>query len=501
MEAGGPPAQEGLSSVLRHNLSQDVPAAEFPAGADWINTAEPLTMAGLRGKVVLLDFWTFCCINCIHVIEELRRLEAAFPDTLVVVGVHSAKFENESRTSQVRQSVLRYEIAHPVVNDARLVLWNTYGVRAWPTLVLIAPDGRVALEASGEHNEPLLHSAIAWLIEDAEARGALDRRPLAAIRPDTASTGPLRFPGKVLTDGERLYIADTTHHQIVIADLDGRERLRIGRGAEGARDGSASEAEFSRPQGLALDDRVLYVADTGNHLIRAVEVESGAVRTIAGTGRQGNALRGSAPASGTALNSPWDVLMLNGTLYLAMAGAHQLWSLDPARGVLAREAGSGLEALIDGPAESCALAQPSGLAADAEGLIYIADSEASAIRMFDPKTRRLTTLIGRGLFEFGDRDGPWTEAMLQHPLGIAWNSGNLYVADSYNHKIKRMDLAARTIETVAGTGAPGDPLAEPGGLSATGSHLYIADTNTHGIRRLDLVTGELIVVPVTETDE
>jgi thiol-disulfide isomerase/thioredoxin/sugar lactone lactonase YvrE len=487
-----------LTETLQRNLEQRIKAPDFPRHVDWLNVEQPLTMGALRGKVVLLDFWTFCCINCMHVIPELKRLEAAYPNELVVIGVHSAKFQNEKVTDEIRQSVLRYEVMHPVLNDATSVLWTAYGVNAWPTLILIDPEGHVVLHTSGEGNGPLLDTAIQWLIRHHEGRGTLNRSPIA-VRPETTGslTSSLRFPGKVVVAQQEVFIADSNHHQIVIADLEGRIRQRIGRGTMGLQDGGFEDAEFNHPQGLARDGERLYVADTENHLIREASLAKKTVRTIAGTGHQGHVLRDQAPAKATALNSPWDLVVIDGVLYIAMAGAHQIWSLDVKNGMLARYAGTGQEQLVDGPLSHCALAQPSGINADPAGNLYLADSEVSAVRRIDRQAARLETLIGSGLFTFGDRDGPWKDARLQHPLGILWHDGALYLADSYNHKIKRLNLSERTIETLAGTGKAGlvdgspGQLAEPAGLSVSNGTLYVADTNNHAIRLLTLTPSTL----------
>jgi sugar lactone lactonase YvrE len=397
--------------------------------------------------------------------------------------------------------VARHRITHPVINDAALVLWGAYGVRAWPTFILIDPQGHVALHAAGEGHGGRLEEAIRWLIRYHEGRGTLSRRRVAALQPPPVlPTGPLRFPGKVLAGPDALLIADSAHHQIVVADPAGRIRLRIGQGQPGLRDGRFEEARFTHPQGLWRDGERVFVADTGNHAIRELQLAAHTVRTIAGTGQQGPPLQEAAPAPTTPLNSPWDVVMVDETLYIAMAGAHQIWSLDVSRRLLNRIAGTGEEALRDGPAGAAALAQPSGLTADPDGNLYIADSEASAIRKWTRRTDRLDTLIGAGLFEYGDQDGPWAAARLQHPLGILWHDGGLYVADTYNHKVKRLDLAARTIHTVAGTGAPGASegrfgrFAEPSGVSIAEGRLYVADTNNHTIRAFALESAELSTV-------
>jgi thiol-disulfide isomerase/thioredoxin len=122
----------------------------FPEGLDWINTARPLQPSDLRGKFVLLDFWTYCCINCMHVLPEVKKLEKGYRNELVVIGVHSAKFEGERDTQNITEAVLRYQIEHPVVNDSQLIIWKRFGIRAWPTLALIDPEGYAIWAKSGE---------------------------------------------------------------------------------------------------------------------------------------------------------------------------------------------------------------------------------------------------------------------------------------------------------------------------------------------------------------
>ncbi|HEX2869201.1 MAG TPA: thioredoxin-like domain-containing protein [Ignavibacteriales bacterium] len=125
-------------------------APEFPDGLDWLNVDHPIKLSDLRGKVVLLDFWTFCCINCMHIIPDLKKLEAKYPGELAVIGVHSAKFLSEQETGNIRQAILRYDIEHPVVNDKDFKIWTSYGANAWPTVVLIDPRGDVVGHHSGE---------------------------------------------------------------------------------------------------------------------------------------------------------------------------------------------------------------------------------------------------------------------------------------------------------------------------------------------------------------
>jgi len=462
------------------------PAPEFPSAMDWLNTGgRELSIEELGGKVILLDFWTYGCINCLHIIPDLKRLEEKYAEELVVIGVHSGKFERESRTTAIRRFVQRYQIMHPVVNDKDFEIWKAYGARAWPTLVVIDPVGNIVGQVSGEGHYDLLDTVIGGLVEEFE----IDRSDLNLVAEERPG-GQLSFPGKVLADAanDRLFIADTGNHRIVVAGLDGQVRQLIGGGQAGYADGGFGEARFRLPQGMALLDKdTLLLADTENHAIRRIDLAGKTVSTVAGNGRQAYMFDNLA-GPGDALNSPWDLLRVGDTVYVAMAGQHQVWALDPASGRLKAFAGSRREQLKDGKLLSAGLNQPSGLTTDGKNL-FIADSEASAIRSADLDAGgRLHTLLGTGLFDFGDVDGRGRKVKLQHPLGVAWNAGVIYIADTYNSKIKRLE--PDSLEVVSLT--PGEPtLEEPGGLSVAGQYLYIADTNNHRVRILDLESGEL----------
>ncbi|MCS7273484.1 MAG: thioredoxin-like domain-containing protein [Fimbriimonadales bacterium] len=476
-------------------------APEFPEGLEWLNTDRPLRLRDLRGKVVLLDFWTYCCINCMHILPDLKKLERKYADSLVVIGVHSAKFFTEQETENIRQAILRYDIEHPVVNDSQMVVWTLYGARAWPTLVLIDPEGKIVGYHAGEGAYRVFDPMIARVIQAAEAKGTLRRGALNfALERDKEARTVLRFPGKVLADErtQRLFIADSGHHRIIVASLkDGTVQTVIGSGEMGFQDGSFAQARFNNPQGMAYDAEadVLYIADTDNHAIRKADLRTRTVETLAGTGEQSHYYP-PRPGKGreTALNSPWDVVLVGETLFIAMAGSHQLWRLNLKTLEVQPHAGTGREARIDGPLRGSALAQPSGITTDGKKL-YFADSEVSCIRAADiDPDGILETLVGGDLFEFGDKDGVGSQARLQHPLGVVYVDGVLYVADTYNNKIKRLDLRTRRIETFLGTGAAGardgdnPTFDEPGGISYANSKLYIADTNNHLIRVADLKT-------------
>jgi thiol-disulfide isomerase/thioredoxin len=490
-------SQEGFEMPVQERAR--VRAPELKGDRGWLNTDKPLSIAGLKGKVVLLDFWTYGCINCMHIIPDLKKLEKKYPNELVVIGVHSAKFENEKDTENIRRIILRYEIEHPIVNDADFAIWRSYAVDAWPTRYLIDPAGYIIGKLSGEGGYEALDKAIGDSIAEFRKRGELNEAPLKLVL-ERAKVGdlPLAFPGKVLADekNDRLFIADSDHNRIVIAKLDGTLVETIGTGVHGADDGAFDRATFFRPQGMALDGETLYVADTENHLIRQVDLGSKTVKTIAGTGQLSHEYGESGPALRIGLNSPWDLQLVGRTLYIAMAGPHQIWKLDLDKQEVSTFAGSGREARLDGPVEEAAFAQPSALASDGKTL-YVSDAEANIIRAISlGSNAQVHTLVGGNLFDFGDEDGSGNDVRLQHPLGLTrWND-KLLIADTYNHRIKLLDPATRSVRRFAGSGKPGQSdgakpsFYEPGGLAVAGDKLYVADTNNHAIRVVDLKTKE-----------
>ena len=446
-----------------------------------------------------------------HIFPQLRKLERKYASELVVVGVHSAKFPTEKETDSLTAAVRRCELEHPVINDAEFQVWQQYSCRAWPTLMFIDPSGNVIGKHEGELTFEQFDTLLSGMVAEFDEAGVIRRSPL----PTSPARGPesaLSFPGKVLADkaGGRLFIADTNHHRIIVSSFDGEVKQVIGTGEEALVDGTLAQAAFNHPQGMAIDGDLLYVADTENHAIRRVDLSFAQVKTLAGTGEQGYERNGSRPGLSTSISSPWDVALHNGMVYIAMAGIHQLWALELETGIIAPYAGSGREAITDGPLATAALAQPSGITVGNDGAggerLYFADSETSAIRNADLNPNgSVRTLIGLGLFEFGDVDGEDFRVRMQHPIGITHHGGVLYVADTYNHKIKRVLPKTRSAFTVAGTGAPGHvdgPFAqarfsEPCGLSIANGMMYIADTNNHAIRVANMETSEVATLELT----
>jgi len=466
---------------------------EFPRDSTWINTRRPLTVAGdLRGRVAVLDFWAYCCINCMHVLPVLRRIEERFvKEPVAVIGVHSGKFDSEKDPENIRRAVQRYGVVHPVVVDSEHDIWDQFGVRAWPTLVLVDAAGYVRDTISGEIDETTLARGIETLLAEGRERGILARGPLdVAPDPDGDSTF-LRFPGKVHVAHNTLFIADTGHNRIVIADIAGRVQGIVGEGGAGAHDGAAAQASFHAPQGMTTDDTTLFVADTGNHLLRAVDMGSLEVTTLAGTGDKGYDQHGFDPAlpKGVALRSPWALLRMGQQILIAMAGSHQIWVYDTVRMLLGPWAGSGQEDHVDGPVTEAAFAQPSGLA-QAGRYILIADSEISSVRVIDLEDSTVKTIVGRGLFDFGDQVGPPENVLLQHPLDVAVGDKTIFVADTYNNKVKAIAFGGMETRTLFGDGSP-KTLYEPGGLAVFDGRVIIADTNNHRILSGDPATGAL----------
>lgn len=464
-------------------------APDLPPGLLWFNTDRPLSLADLAGRIVLLSFRTFACANCMRLAAEIRHLQEEHPD-LVIIGVHSPGFESATVTGNIPEAIRRAGVGHPVAVDHGHRLWQAFGVRDWPTFVLIDPEGKIVGTASGEGLYGRLSPKIGRITEEFGERGLLETEPLqtgGAV--EAAREGALYYPNKIAADhaGMRLFISDTGHHRIVVAGEDGRILETIGSGAPGNADGPFHEAAFYLPEGLAFDEAagILYVADAGNHTVRRISWPDRVVATVAGTGLR-------APGTGAALNTPRDLVLLGSYLYIAMAGANQVWRMDLATHEAEPYAGSGREALVDGPLGEAAFAWPSGITTDGEAL-YVADTGASAVRRI--KRGMVETWIGHSLVDFGDLDTIAGMARLHHPAGVAYHQGLVYIADTGNHKIKEFNPGTGWVLTRAGSGGRGDrdglsgdaTFNEPGGLVNFRGLWYIVDTGSHTVRVYDPV--------------
>ncbi|MFE9239025.1 NHL domain-containing thioredoxin family protein [Streptomyces sp. NPDC007007] len=462
-----------------------VRAPELIGKGGWLNTGDQqYTLADLRGRIVILDFWTFCCVNCLHVLDELRELEEKHRDTVVIIGVHSPKFVHEAEHQAVVDAVERYEVHHPVLDDPELATWKQYAVRAWPTLVVIDPEGYVVAQHAGEGHAHAIEKLVEELEAEHGAKGTLRRGDGPYVAPEPVATH-LRFPGKalLLPDGGFL-VSDTTRHRLVELDADGETvRRHFGTGERGLSDGGPDEARFSEPQGLAvLPDGRIAVADTVNHAIRALDLTTGTTSTLAGTGRQWwQGTPTSGPAREVDLSSPWDLAWFGDRLWIAMAGVHQLWTYDPEGGTVGVAAGTTNEGLVDGPAAEAWFAQPSGLAVSADGeRLWVADSETSALRWVD-RDEHVHTAVGTGLFDFGHRDGAAGQALLQHPIGVtALPDGSVAISDTYNHALRRYDPASGEVTTLA------TDVREPSDAVLADGDLVVVESARHRLTRLRL---------------
>ncbi|KAJ7325217.1 hypothetical protein JRQ81_018237 [Phrynocephalus forsythii] len=544
--------QEKENLVYQHlqkvdRWERDLKVPEFGADLQWLNIEGSLSLyRELCGKIVVLDFFTYCCINCIHLLPDLHELEEKYSikDGLLVVGVHSAKFPNEKVLDNIKSAVLRYNITHPVVNDADATLWHELEVSCWPTLVIVGPRGNMLFTLAGEGHKDKLFLFVSIALKYYRKQGQINANTIRTkLYRDSLPPSPLLFPGKVTVDcsGDRLVIADTGHHRILVVRKNGQILHIVGGPNSGRRDGTFSEALFSSPQGVAINNNIIYVADTENHLIRKIDLQLKMVSTVAGIGIQGTDKEGGAQGDQQPISSPWDVVFgtsVSGThdydvLWIAMAGIHQIWALmlecgklpkgsDLKQGTCLRFAGSGNEENRNNAyPHKAGFAQPSGLSVAAEepwNCLFVADSESSTVRTISLKDGAVKHLVGgerdpMNLFAFGDIDGSGINAKLQHPIGVAWDKKRniLYVADSYNHKIKFVDPKMKNCATLAGTGEASNVIGssfttstfnEPGGLCIEeGGHLlYVADTNNHQIKVLDIETKTVSQLPLLVED-
>lgn len=546
LDAVTPQEKDGLVYQYLQKVDgweQDLSMPEFPEGLEWLNTEAPISVyKDLCGKVVVLDFFTYCCINCIHLLPDLHALEHTYSDKdgLLIVGVHSAKFPNEKVLDNIKSAVLRYNISHPVVNDADASLWQELEVSCWPTLVILGPRGNMLFSLIGEGHKDKLFLYTSITLKYYKDRGQIrDHKIGIKLYKDSLPSSPLLFPGKVTVDQvtNRLVIADTGHHRILVIWKNGQIQYSIGGPNPGRKDGMFSEATFNSPQGVAIMNNIIYVADTENHLIRKIDLQAEKVSTVAGIGIQGTDKEGGAEGEQQPISSPWDVtfgtsgseVQRDDILWIAMAGTHQIWALlldscklpkknELKKGTCLRFAGSGNEENRNNAyPHKAGFAQPSGLSLASEepwNCLFVADSESSTVRTISLKDGAVKHLVGgerdpTNLFAFGDADGVGINAKLQHPLGVAWDNKRnlLYVADSYNHKIKIVDPKTKSCTTLAGTGNTDNVTGssftestfnEPGGLciGENGQLLYVADTNNHQIKVMDLETKTISVLPI-----
>jgi thiol-disulfide isomerase/thioredoxin len=473
-------------------------ASEFPEGFDWINTKESLSLEKLRGHVIVLDFWTYCCINCMHTLPVLAELKKKYQGKPVVfIGVHSAKFSNEKEKQNIEQAVARYEISHPVLVDKEMTVWNKFGVSGWPTIAIIDPNGILVYRQSGEGQKEMIEDTIDVLLEKHTNSHTLTRDPVTITHTVHKDKTILSFPGKISISKDKIAISDSNHNRIIVTDLAGKVLYTIGNGKTGFHDGSFAESLFSRPQGVVWKDETIFVTDTENHALRKIDLHKNQVTTLVGTGRQGPWRSSGGKGRETAISSPWDLAVKDNLVFMAMAGNHQLWVYDTTTDIARPFAGTGQEDIVDADRTRAQLAQPSGIFVH-DDVIYFADSETSSIRELDLKTGYVRTIVGHGLFAFGHKDGDAGQALFQHSLGVCATQDKIFVADTYNSAIRVIDKKTEQVSTLVGKKGSSticrrdDPtcdtlgLYEPSDVEWYNDKLYITDTNNHLVRVYDL---------------
>lgn len=498
-----------LMGLIKHE------APELPEGCIWLNTKKPLSLKKLSGHIVILDFWTYCCINCMHLLPILSKIEEKYSkDPVVIIGVHSAKYENENNAGNISEAISRYEITHPVVVDSQKRIWNEYGAGGWPTLVIIGPGGRIAFKASGELSFDQLDQLISGIVEEERKAGRLAKKRIRLQRPNHARRKGISYPGKLSfsKDGSRFALSDSNNNRILIIDSKSGKILEyVGGKAKGFTNGNFKRSRFFRPQGVLWLGDSIYVADTENHAIRAIDLSKRRVSTIAGNGIKGDYIDfgPTYPPLTTSLNSPWDLASDGKEMYIAMAGLHQIWKYSIKERRVSLFAGSGRENITDGTLEYADFAQPSGLWLNGDN-IYVADSEVSGIRSISIIDGFVSTIVGKGLFIFGDETGRLSDTLLQHAMGICGKGEALYIADTYNSSIKAVDLKKRmSYNVISGKGKGSmcridDPecdtlgLFEPNDVKIFGNKLYIVDTNNHLVRYFDLKEMLLKTLKISE---
>jgi len=469
------------------------PAPEFPAALEWVNVSEAPTLSALRGRVILLWFWSYDSSNCWNVLPDLAFIESRYHDGVTVLGVHAPKYPHQHDSGNVHKAVNRLHIRHAIANDPAFVSWQQFGIDAWPSVVLIDAEGQIAAVIPGEGRRRDLDDWVARLLDEAAERDLREYGPSTpALRPEPRM--PLAFPGKLLATDSLLYVADSGHHRVLECTHEGRILRQFGSGDPGFWDGRSTECGLHDPQGMAMRDDMLYVADRGNHAVRRIRLYGGEVETVLGTGESGRLRPHDADPLATRIGTPSDLALIGDKLYVLASGQNQIWLLDLGKSRVNVYAGTGRLGIDDGLSLEASFAQPSGMLLTGQQLIVV-DAATSAIRLVRLLDGRVSTLIGVGLYDFGDASGARDTARLQNPLAVAIDPrGIVFIADTYNDRIKALSLKNGTVRAIN----VNYRLMEPGGLSVAAGALWVANTNAHEIVRIDLGTGVGKRVPIGE---
>lgn len=468
-------------------------APELNEQLHWLNS-EPQSLAGQRGRILALVFWNASSVYSQNMIDELARIRARHPVGLSILGIHLPKFDAEVDDRVVLKALNRQRISFPVANDRNWITWQHFGITRWPSVALIDSEGVVRDIVTGDDNGEVLERKIAELIDEASSSHSLVEHPFRPKNQEEKTA--LLFPSGLAVTDTHLYVSDTAHHRVLECTHQGRILREFGTGHPDLNDGPANEAAFNSPRGLCLIRETLYIADTGNHALRRVNLISGEVVTLLGSGKPGQAKEGvSKHSSENSLNMPWGLSGSNDKLYMALAGSNQIWEYELGNARMRFIAGTGDLGIADGPGRNALFAQPTNLAL-VQQTLYVVDSATSSVRAIQLQQGMVQTLVGHGLYEFGDQDGERREARMQYPQAIALdpNSPVLWIADTYNGSLRKLRLGGGGMTTQQ---LP-HSLNQPTALAVGSGALWIADAGAHEVLRYDLGTELVARLPIGE---
>lgn len=471
------------------------PAPEFPADLEWLNLARPLRMEQLRGRITALVFVNAGSAWCQQRLIDLATLRKRYSDQLHVVAVHVPRFDHERDPRRALKRLHRMTLDFPIAHDPDWVLWQHYGVDAWPTVILLDGQCRVRERIVGDTPVRELDARIGKLRSE-EVPQSLNVEPIE-LRRNREPDLPLRFPMGIAANQQYLYVVDSGHHRVLECAFNGRIHRQFGSGGPGFIDGPMELAAFQNPQGLCVQRDALYIADTGNHAVRRIKLNTGDVDTLCGAGRPGSPNEGVIhdPRS-VALDQPRGIAISpSNVICIATTGDNKLWAYDLGERSLKLLAGSGALDLVDGEGAAAAFAGPSALAI-VQQILYVCDEAGSAIRSVHLRTRQVTTLVGQGAWRFGNIEGSRSDALLQQPQAVALDGSSpvLWVADSGNDQLRTLRLGGGELGTIS---LP-QRLHAPAGLAVVNGIVWIADTDAHAVLRFDPVEGSLRQIPIGE---
>ncbi len=476
----------------------------------WFNVERPLTVEDFKDRVILLDFWTYACVNCIQALPEIKKIEKEFGNKLLIIGIHSGKFDNEKDVAAIRKAIVKYDINYPVLHDPDLKIWNNFALKSWPTFIVINPHGNIEKIVVGEDNLGKIRKNIRKLASRFKYEINRDPVPLA-LEKNNIIGNVLTFPTKIEYAANFsyktrkipvLFISNSGANSIIASSLTGETVLKIGSGKEGFEDGSLGVASFSKPRGLLFDGKKLYVADSGNNALRMVDFENGMVSTLVGSGKKGKIISDSyMEAKNVDLASPNDIAFFPNKDVIAIAntGSNQILGYNIDKKTIAVLAGNGAAGMAQNT-----LAEPSALAPYQDRL-YFLDAASSSLRVLD-KNGSIKTLVGQGVNKFGNKNGDKEVALMQHPIGLMVDDTGAYIADSFNHIIRKYSFSTNKISDLIGNHKKGDALGsasateldEPDGIAAVLNNFYIVDSNNNRVlvtNRASLKSEILDIIP------